>query len=232
MRGEAGERNIRVKKEIRSTRMMRVSDDESYDYRYDEFTSQGLNRGPKPSVLGEDGPAQPLQGGLAPFHNSILDSILQEKRKDLLGDLMRGLRGGRARNDTNPYDDGTETPRLSLGIGVEAGRVDGRPVNLPSLDQVNNLGTDSAPDTIERGAQDSMQRLDRDIGVSADGLGEGCSEKIRTVNELRVVADPGDAVVVSPLVLAGGVLGDNGGIAGDGGAYKGDSKCSVDAQID
>ena len=35
-------RNIRVKKEIYSTRRMRASDDESYDNRCDEFTSQGL----------------------------------------------------------------------------------------------------------------------------------------------------------------------------------------------
>ena len=54
--------------------------------------------------------------------------------------------------------------------------------------------------------------------MSADGLGEGCSEEIRTVNEFRVVAVPGDAVIVgSPLLLVGGVLGDNGGIAGEGG---------------
>jgi hypothetical protein len=38
---------------------------------------------------------QPLRDGLAPFHNSILDSILQEKRKDLLGDLVGGIGGGR-----------------------------------------------------------------------------------------------------------------------------------------
>ena len=53
--------------------------------------------------------------------------------------------------------------------------------------------------------------------MSADGLGEGCSEEIRTINEFWVVAVPSDAVIVgSPLVLAGGVLGDNAGIAGEG----------------
>ena len=52
---------------------------------------------------------EPLHDGLAPFHNNILDSFLQEKRKDLLGDLMGGIGGGRTRSDTNPYDDGTET---------------------------------------------------------------------------------------------------------------------------
>jgi len=161
---------------------------------------------------------QSLQDGLAPFHNSILDSILQEERKDLLGDLVGGIGGGRTRNDTDPYDDGTETPLLLLprwSVGEEAGRVDGRPVDLPSLDQVTNLGTDSVPDTIERGVKDSTERLDRDMSMSADGLGEECSEE--TVNEFRGVAVPGDAVIVgSPLVLVGGVLGDNGGIAGEG----------------
>jgi len=46
-------------------------------------------------------------------------------------------------------------PQRSVAEG--AGRVDGRPVNRPSLDQVTNLGTDSVPDTIERGAKDSME---------------------------------------------------------------------------
>lgn len=103
---------------------------------------------------------QPPRDGLAPFHNSILDSVLQEKRKDLLGDLVGGIGGGRTRNDTDPYDDGTETPLLLLSrrsVGEEAGRVDGRPVNLLSLDQVTNLGTDSVPDTIERRVKDSTE---------------------------------------------------------------------------
>ena len=99
----------------------------------------------------------------------------------------------------DPYDDGTETPlRLlsQLCVGEEAGRVNGRPVDLPSLDQVTNLGTDSVPDTIERGVEDSAERLDGDVGVSADGLGEGRSEEIRTVDEVRMVAVPGDAVII------------------------------------
>ena len=130
---------------------------------------------------------QPLRDGPAPFHNSILDSILLEKRKDLLGDPVGGIGGGRTRNNTDPDDDGTETPlrllRLSRRcVGEEAGRVDGCPVNIPSLDQVTNFGTDSVPDTIERGVKDSTERLDRDMGESADGLGEGCSGEIRTVN--------------------------------------------------
>lgn len=105
---------------------------------------------------------------------------------------MSDIGGGRTRNDANPYDDGTETPFRLLSqrcMGEEAGRVDGQPVDLPTLDQVTNLGTESVPDTIERSVEDSAERLDRDVGVSADGLGEeGCSEQVRTVDEVRVVA--------------------------------------------
>ena len=90
----------------------------------------------------------------------------------------------------------------------KSGRVDGRPFNLPMLDQVTNLGPDDVPDTIERGVKDSSHRLHRDMGVSADRLGEGCSEVIRTVNKFRVVAVPGDAVIKRPpLVIVGGALG-------------------------
>ena len=49
------------------------------------------------------------------------------------------------------------------------------------------------------------------MGKSAGGLGEERGEKIRTVNEFRVVAVPGDTVIVgSPLLLVGGALGDIG----------------------
>jgi hypothetical protein len=141
-----------------------------------------------------------------------------------LGDIVGSIGGGRTRNDTDPYDDGTETPLLPLSrqsVGKEVGKVNGRPVNLPSLDQVTNLGTDRVPDTIERGVKDSTERPDRNMGVSADGLGEECSEEIRAVNKFRVVVVPSNAVIVgSPLVLVWGVLGDNGGTAGEGGGRE------------
>lgn len=45
------------------------------------------------------------------------------------------------------------------------------------------------------------------MGMSANGLGEECSEEIRTVNEFWVVTIPGDAIIVgSPLILIRGVL--------------------------
>src|SRR6266571_2920345 len=100
-----------------------------------------------------------------PFHNSTVDSVLPQKGKDLLGDLMGGMGRGRTRSDADPYNDGTETPLCLLSQQC-MGEVNGRPVDLPSLDQVTNLGTDSVPDTIERHVEDSVERLDGDVGVS------------------------------------------------------------------
>ena len=128
------------------------------------------------------GTCQPLRDRLAPFHHNALDSVLQQKRQDLLGDIVGGIGGGgRTRNDADPDDDGTETPPCLLSrrsMGEEASRVNGRPVDLSSLDYVTNLGTDSVPEAIQRGVEDSADRLDGDMGVSADGLGEGRSEEV------------------------------------------------------
>lgn len=53
--------------------------------------------------------------------------------------------------------------------------------------------------------------------MSASGPGEGCGVEIGMVKEFRVVAIPGDAVIVRfLLILIGGVLGDNSGITGKG----------------
>lgn len=61
-----------------------------------------------------------------------------------MGDLVGGIGGCRTRNDADPYDNRTETRLRVLSqrcVGEEASKVDGRPNNLPSLDQVANLGT-------------------------------------------------------------------------------------------
>ena len=166
------------------------------------------------------GACQPLRNRLAPFHNSTLDSVVQQEGKDLLGDIVGGIGGGRTRTDADPDDDRTETPLRLLSqrsVSEKAGRVDRRPVDLVGLDQVADLGTNSVPDTIQRGVEDSAERLDGEMGVSADGPGEGSSEVVRAVNEDRVVAVPSDAVIIGrPLVHVGAVLGDSGGIAGEG----------------
>ncbi len=101
---------------------------------------------------------EPLQNGLAPFYDNVLDSMILEKLENLLGDVVCGIGGGRIGSDANPDHDGTESPLLLLScgsVGEEAGRVDGRPVNSPSLHQLTDLGTDNAPGSIERGFKDT-----------------------------------------------------------------------------
>ena len=89
---------------------------------------------------------------------------------------MGGIGGGRTRDDTDPYDDGTETPLFLLSrrsVGEEAGRVDGRPFNVPVLDQVTNLGTDSVPDAMRGVSKAPRSDL---TGIWANlptGLGKG-----------------------------------------------------------
>ena len=84
---------------------------------------------------------------------------------------MGGVGGGRAGINPNPNNDGTESLLPILSVGDEASGINGAVVNVPIFHQVANLGTDSAPlaDVVERGAVDSMKRLDRLIGVSALG---------------------------------------------------------------
>ena len=112
--------------------------------------------------------------------------LLRLEFDDLSGiKLVGGIAGGRIRNILMTPTHMTTGPRLPLlflsrrSVGEEASRVDGRPVNLPILDQVTILGTDGVPDTIDRGVIDSTKRLDRGMGESAGGLGEQCIE-IRT----------------------------------------------------
>jgi hypothetical protein len=171
-------------------------------------------------VAHKGGTCQPLRDRLAPFDNSTIDSVLHQERKDYLGDIVGGFGGGRTGKDTDPNDNRAETPLRLLSrrsVSEEAGRVDGRPVDLVGLDQITNLGTGSAPDTIQWGVEDSAERLDGEMGVSADGPGEGRSEVVRAVNEIRVVVVPSDAVIIGrPLVHVGPVLRDSSGIAGEG----------------
>ena len=79
-------------------------------------------------------------------------------------------------------------------------------------------GTTVAPEpdpepVLENGTEDTAERPDRDMGVSASGLGEWRSEEIRTVDEFWMVAIASDAVIVGgPLVFVGDVVD----IAGEG----------------
>ena len=58
---------------------------------------------------------QPLRNRLAPFHHSIGDCFLPQKGKDLLGDPVGSVGGGRSGKDANPDDDGTKTPLRPAG---------------------------------------------------------------------------------------------------------------------
>ena len=58
---------------------------------------------------------QPLQNRLAPFHHSTSASILPQKGKDLLGDPVGSVGGGRSGKDANPDDDGKKTPIRPAG---------------------------------------------------------------------------------------------------------------------
>jgi hypothetical protein len=90
-------------------------------------------------------------------------------------------------------------------------------VNILSLDQVTDLRTDKVPDSVQWGVKYSVCRLDGDVHKSASRLGEWCSEQIRAINQFRVVAIPGDAIIVrSPLVLIRGILGANAANTGEG----------------
>ena len=88
-------------------------------------------------IAHKGGTCQPLRNCLTPFHDGIVDSVLLQERKDLLGDFVGGIGGSRPRNDANPYDNWTETPPRLVSqrcVSEEAGGVDGRPVNFVSLD--------------------------------------------------------------------------------------------------
>jgi hypothetical protein len=112
-----------------------------------------------------------FRGTASCHYFNALGSILLEKFKDILGYFVGGVGGGRAGIDPNPNNDGTESLLPILSVGDEASGINGRVVNVPIFHQFANLGTDSAPlaDVVERGAVDSMKRLDRLIGVSALG---------------------------------------------------------------
>ena len=117
---------------------------------------------------------------------------------------MGGISRGRPWNNTDPYDDGAKTPLCILSqwyMGEEVGRVDRWPVDLPSLDQVMNLGMDSIPDTIEWGVKDSMKWLGGKRGMSADRLRKGGHEQVWLVDEVWVVTIPSDAIIIQCFLI-------------------------------
>ena len=128
---------------------------------------------------------------------------------------MGSIGRGRARSDTNPYDNRTKTPLRLFSqrrVGEEADWVNGRPIDLPGFNHVTYLGSDSVPDTVEWRVEDSAERLDRD--VSTDRPGKGRSEAVRAVDEVWVATITSDAVIIRHyLILVGAVQGDSGHVA-------------------
>jgi len=81
-------------------------------------------------------------------------------------------------------------------------------VDFLSPDEVTNPGTDGVPDTVQWGVEDAAERLDGDMGVSANRLGEWGGVEVGTIHEFRVVAVSSDAVIVSVLSYPSGACSE------------------------
>ena len=119
---------------------------------------------------------QLLHGPLVPFDHDTLDSVGLEKREDLRGSVVRVLCGGGARMGRNPNYDGAESVLPVLAVGEETNCLEDGVANLQSFQQLANKGSDSVPDSVERGVEDSMSGLGREMRVSACWHGEGVFE--------------------------------------------------------
>jgi len=84
----------------------------------------------------------------------------------------------------NPNHDGTENVLSSLAVGDETSCLDGRVVNLPSFQELADLGSDSVPDSVEWRAEDSIDGLGREMRMSALWDGEGIFKQIRAAEEV------------------------------------------------
>jgi len=177
-------------------------------------------------AVGRSKECQPLHDRLSPLNHNTLDSVLLEKSEDLLRDIMGGVGRGRAGSDSNPDDNGAETALLLLSGRTVCCRVNSRPLDSVRLDDVENLGTNSVPDLVQRGTKDSVDRLDGYLAESANGLGEWCGESVGMVHEFRAATVPSNAVIIAcSFIGVGTMLGNNGCLTGEvtggGGAGQG-----------
>jgi hypothetical protein len=67
---------------------------------------------------------------LAPLDLDVLDPIAFEKVKDVLGYVVGGIGGGRARINSHPDNDGTRTILFVGFVGDEGSDINGRIANL------------------------------------------------------------------------------------------------------
>ena len=76
------------------------------------------------------------------------------------------------------------------------------------------MGSDTVPDSVEWRIEYAIDGLGREMRVSTLGFGEGITDEIRAVEELRwVIRDT--IVVVGLLPVRDIVFGDSSGIRGD-----------------
>jgi hypothetical protein len=131
--------------------------------------------------------SQPHHDSLVPFDHCTLDSIGLEKSEDVRGSIVCILGGGGSRMNRDPNHDGTDSVLPILTVGDETSCHDSRIANLPSFQELADLGSDSVPDSVERRVEDSKGGLGREMSVSALGGGKGIFEKIRAVEEVGMV---------------------------------------------
>lgn len=114
----------------------------------------------------------------------------------------------------NPNHDGTDSVLPVLAVCNETSCLDGRVANLPSFQELADLGSDSVPDSVERRVEDSICGLGREMRVSTLRYGEGMLEEIRAVEEVGMVRR--DTLVVrGSLPVRDYIGGESGAIRGD-----------------
>ena len=118
---------------------------------------------------------QLLHGSLVPFDHRAPDSIGFEKSEDAKGSVVCILSGGGSGMCRNPNHDGTDSVLPVLAMGDETSCLDGRVANLPSFQELADLGSDRVPDSVEWCVEDSIDGLGRENeGVCPWGCGWDC----------------------------------------------------------
>jgi hypothetical protein len=160
---------------------------------------------------------QPLH--LSPLDYNLSDFALLKEHEDCLRYVVSSIGRGRARLDTYPDHRRAKAALLLTGgtVYVKASRINRRILNTMRLENIVDLGPDSTPNGAEWSVKDAIDRLDGDLAKSAGGPSKWCGVVVGTVNELRAVAIPGNAVVIELLFEgSGAVLRSNGDVAGNG----------------
>ena len=151
---------------------------------------------------------------LVPFDHRTVDSIGLEKSEDVRGSVVCILGGGGSGMSRNPNHDGTNSVLPVLAVGDETSCLDGRVVNLPSFQELADLGSDSVPDSVERRVEDSIDGLGREMRVFALGdiRGDPSGRGGRDGRERY----RGSTWFRGSLPVRDNVGGDSGAIRGDG----------------